>query len=46
MTHDLVESSKFPSYVLRYEPQSIGLVLDREGRVPLPIGQTQRKSFL
>ncbi|MDO5692417.1 MAG: RNA 2'-phosphotransferase [Pseudomonadota bacterium] len=31
MNKQLVESSKFLSYVLRHEPQAIGLQLDREG---------------
>lgn len=31
MTSKLVDTSKFLSYVLRHEPQAIGLSLDREG---------------
>lgn len=34
-TQPLAETSKFLSYVLRHEPQSIGLALDREGWAPI-----------
>lgn len=34
-TKPLDETSKFLSYVLRHEPQSIGLTLDREGWAPM-----------
>ncbi|GKT15983.1 RNA 2'-phosphotransferase [Acidovorax sp. SUPP2522] len=34
-TKPLAETSKFLSYVLRHEPQSIGLTLDREGWAPI-----------
>ena len=31
MTQDLINASKFLSFVLRHEPQAIGLALDRQG---------------
>lgn len=31
MTKQLTETSKFLSYILRHEPQAIGLILDNEG---------------
>jgi putative RNA 2'-phosphotransferase len=31
VSKQLIEASKFLSYVLRHEPQAIGLTLDREG---------------
>ncbi|MEJ2802347.1 RNA 2'-phosphotransferase [Comamonadaceae bacterium PP-2] len=33
MSKPLTETSKFLSYVLRHEPQSVGLSLDTEGWV-------------